>query len=85
MDSTPRLQDLPEIPATKPKAQRGAIQVYETLRDDILWLRIAPGSAIDEVALAARFDISRTPVREALNQLQLPSADRSQHSQSSNP
>jgi DNA-binding GntR family transcriptional regulator len=66
MDSTHRIQDLPEIPATKPKAQRGAIQVYETLRDDILWLRIAPGSAIDEVALAARFDISRTPVREAL-------------------
>lgn len=71
MDSSARLQDLPEIPATqppsgKPKAQRGAIQVYETLRDDILWLRIAPGSAIDEVALAARFDISRTPVREAL-------------------
>ena len=66
MDSAPRLQDLPEIPASKPKAQRGAIQVYETLRDDILWLRIAPGSAIDEVALAARFDISRTPVREAL-------------------
>ena len=66
MDSTPRLQDLPEIPATKPKAQRGAIQVYETLRDDILWLRIAPGTAIDEVALAARFDISRTPIREAL-------------------
>ena len=66
MDSTKRLQDLPEIPATRPKAQRGAIQVYEALRDDILWLRIAPGTAIDEVALAARFEISRTPVREAL-------------------
>ena len=54
--------DLP--PAAK--AQRGAIQVYETLRDDILWLRLAPGSAIDEVTLAKRFDISRTPIREAL-------------------
>lgn len=50
----------------KAKAQRGAIQVYETLRDDILWLRLAPGSAIDEVTLAKRFDISRTPIREAL-------------------
>jgi DNA-binding GntR family transcriptional regulator len=60
MDSSPLL------PAPKPKAQRGAIQVYETLRDDILWLRIAPGTAIDEVALATRFDTSRTPVREAL-------------------
>jgi DNA-binding GntR family transcriptional regulator len=59
----------PEVPETsgpKPKTQRGAIQVYETLREDILWLRIAPGTAIDEVALAARFEISRTPIREAL-------------------
>lgn len=55
----------PELPK-KAKLQRGAIQVYETLRDDILWLRVAPGSAIDEVALAERFDISRTPIREAL-------------------
>lgn len=49
-----------------PRPQRGAIQVYQALRDDILWLRIAPGSAIDEMALAARFEISRTPIREAL-------------------
>jgi len=61
-----KLADLPEIPATRPRPQRGAIHVYETLRDDILWLRIAPGTPIDEVALAARFEISRTPVREAL-------------------
>jgi DNA-binding GntR family transcriptional regulator len=54
--------DLPQ----KAKVQRGAIQVYEALRDDILWLRLAPGSAIDEVTLAKRFDISRTPIREAL-------------------
>jgi DNA-binding GntR family transcriptional regulator len=58
--------DIPPLPSARPKAQRGAIPVYEALRDDILWLRLAPGSAIDEVALAARFDISRTPVREAL-------------------
>lgn len=36
------------------------------MRDDILWLRLEPGSAIDEVALAARFEVSRTPVRDAL-------------------
>lgn len=58
--------DVPPLASARPKAQRGAIAVYEALRDDILWLRLAPGSAIDEVALAARFDISRTPVREAL-------------------
>lgn len=44
--------------------------VFDALRNDILWLRIAPGTAIDEVALADRFKVSRTPVREALLMLQ---------------
>lgn len=44
--------------------------MYETLREDILWMRIAPGAAIDEVALAERFAVSRTPIREALLLLQ---------------
>jgi DNA-binding GntR family transcriptional regulator len=48
------------------RGRRGALQVYDKMRDDILWLRLEPGSAIDEVALAARFEVSRTPVREAL-------------------
>jgi DNA-binding GntR family transcriptional regulator len=45
---------------------RGSTAVYEDLREDILSLRIAPGSALDEVALAERFGLSRTPIREAL-------------------
>lgn len=53
-----------EPPATK--GRRGALQVHESLREDILWLRIEPGSALDEVALAERFEVSRTPIREAL-------------------
>jgi len=48
------------------KRGRGSTTVYEDLREDILSLRIAPGSALDEVALAERFGLSRTPVREAL-------------------
>ena len=40
--------------------------MYESLREDILWLRLDPGTALDEVALARRFEVSRTPVREAL-------------------
>ncbi|MCY3876671.1 MAG: GntR family transcriptional regulator [Rhodobacteraceae bacterium] len=48
------------------KSRRGALQVHESLREDILWLRIEPGSALDEVALAERFEVSRTPIREAL-------------------
>lgn len=50
--------------------RRGAVLVYEMLREDILWLQIAPGTAIDEVALAKRFEVSRTPIREALLLLQ---------------
>ena len=46
--------------------RRGSAQVYEELREDILWLRLEPGAPLDEMALARRFGISRTPIREAL-------------------
>jgi DNA-binding GntR family transcriptional regulator len=39
------------------------------LRDEILDLKIAPGSPVDEVQLAERFKMSRTPIREALVRL----------------
>jgi len=48
------------------KPARGFAAVYEELREDILSLRIAPSTPIDEVALARRFGLSRTPIREAL-------------------
>lgn len=48
------------------KSKRGSVRVYEELREDILWTRLDPGSVVDEVALAKRFGVSRTPVREAL-------------------
>jgi DNA-binding GntR family transcriptional regulator len=47
----------------------GVKLVYDLLRDEILDLKLAPGSAIDEVQLAARFGMSRTPIREALVRL----------------
>lgn len=50
----------------KKKRTRGADSVVETLREDILTLALQPGTALDEVALAARFGLSRTPIREAL-------------------
>jgi DNA-binding GntR family transcriptional regulator len=43
--------------------------VYDLLRDDILDLVMPPGSSIDEVQLAERLAISRTPIREALARL----------------
>lgn len=47
----------------------GVRHVYETIRDDILSLQLDPGQPLDETALAERFGMSRSPVREALIRL----------------
>lgn len=46
-----------------------AARVEERIVDAILRGELAPGSKLDEQTLAARFNVSRTPVREALRQL----------------
>lgn len=51
------------------KRGSGVKRVYEMLRDEILDLQLPPGSPIDEVQLAKRFGLSRTPIREALVRL----------------
>ncbi len=43
--------------------------VYQTLKAEIIDLKLVPGSAIDDSQLARRFGLSRTPVREALVRL----------------
>jgi DNA-binding GntR family transcriptional regulator len=43
--------------------------VYETLRNEILTMALAPGQLLDETTLAERFDMSRSPIREALIRL----------------
>lgn len=47
----------------------GVTLVYNILRDEIIDLVLPPGSSIDEIELANRFDMSRTPIREALVRL----------------
>lgn len=47
----------------------GVSAVYETLRNEIIELKLAPGSPIDEQQLSDRFSLSRTPIREALVRL----------------
>jgi len=47
----------------------GRKNVYETLRNEILTMALAPGQLLDETTLAERFDMSRSPVREALIRL----------------
>lgn len=44
--------------------------VYETLKAEILGLDLKPGQSISENEICTRFDVSRTPVREALRRLQ---------------
>lgn len=44
--------------------------VFDTLKQEILDLRLKPGQPISENEICARFDVSRTPVREALRRLQ---------------
>jgi DNA-binding GntR family transcriptional regulator len=53
---------------SRPERNRGSgvKLVYDLLRDEILDQKLAPGSLIDEVQLAGRFEMSRTPVRKAL-------------------
>lgn len=45
-------------------------EAYEKLRELIVWGRLAPGTRIVERDLARRLDVSRTPIRSALQRLQ---------------
>ena len=46
-----------------------AESVRLSLENDIFTGRLPPGASLDEEALARRFSVSRTPVREAMLQL----------------
>lgn len=50
---------------------RASDLAYERLRDDILSWRLAPGTPLSEIELAARLGVSRTPLRAALARLAL--------------
>ncbi|HEX2146038.1 MAG TPA: GntR family transcriptional regulator [Pseudorhizobium sp.] len=57
------------LPPPGRKRGSGVKTVYDLLRNEILDLKLAPGSPVDEVQLAERFQMSRTPIREALVRL----------------
>lgn len=44
--------------------------VYQSLKEQILHLEIAPGAALSEIETAARYHISRTPVRDVFKSLE---------------
>lgn len=54
---------------TERRRGEGVKRVYDILRDEILDLVLQPGSPIDEIQLAERLAMSRTPIREALVRL----------------
>jgi len=49
--------------------QTRSLDLWEKIEEEIATGIVAPGSRLDETELAARFGVSRTPVREALIQL----------------
>jgi DNA-binding GntR family transcriptional regulator len=49
--------------------KRDGLRVVQTLRDSILRMELRPGTILDEAELAARLDVSRTPIREAIIEL----------------
>lgn len=65
----------PALPDTviAPPRQRGgsADAISKKIADEIVLGRYQPGARLDEVTLATLFNVSRTPVREALKQLAL--------------
>ncbi|WP_458792626.1 GntR family transcriptional regulator [Yoonia sp. MH D7] len=56
---------------TTPKwyGRTGVDEVANSLYDDIISLRLLPGTKMSEVEIAARFGVSRQPVREAFSRL----------------
>ncbi len=51
------------------KRGQAASQVCDALRREILTMELKPGEPLDETRLSERFNVSRSPVREALNRL----------------
>ena len=66
-----RPRGLPRALSEPGAVNRSALaeQVFAQLRSDILHARLRPGEAVSENGLAARLDVSRTPVREAVQRL----------------
>ena len=63
------MTDAKVLPTNERKRGSGVKFVYDVLRDEILDLVLAPGSPIDDIQLAERLSMSRTPIREALVRL----------------
>jgi DNA-binding GntR family transcriptional regulator len=61
--------DAKEVNAERRTRGNGVQRVYDKLRQSILDLSLPPGSPLDETRLSEEFDLSRTPIREAMVRL----------------
>ncbi|HEV2371420.1 MAG TPA: GntR family transcriptional regulator [Streptosporangiaceae bacterium] len=59
---------LQDEPAARGSSSLGD-RVYRTLREEIVFLELPPGTPVREVDVAKRLGVGRTPVREALQRL----------------
>ncbi|MHB1808406.1 MAG: GntR family transcriptional regulator [Solirubrobacteraceae bacterium] len=60
----------PTTPAARASRARAGTEIYERLKQDIVGLHFLPGERLVELELCDRYDVSRTPVREALRRLE---------------
>lgn len=63
----PALKTTSPVPARAPKTR--VLHIRAAIEHDIVSGKLTPGTKLDEEALAARYGASRTPVREAFQQL----------------
>ena len=54
----------------QPSGRRTGAEIYERLKRDILTFEFRPGERLVELELCDRYEVSRTPVREALRRLE---------------
>lgn len=54
---------------TLDRSRHAAPQVFERLRDMIIDMSLTPGTVLSRTELAARFGLSQTPIRDALQRL----------------
>ncbi len=52
------------------RSRNAAIQVYEFLREEIVTMNLKPGTVLPRNELSAHFDLSLTPIRDALMRLE---------------
>jgi GntR family transcriptional regulator, rspAB operon transcriptional repressor len=52
------------------RGRGGAAHVFQSLRQDIIALPLAPGTVLSRAELQHRFGLSSTPIRDALMRLQ---------------